>query len=339
MLSLNSKYANFFIFLFLAYGLSFVPSQSVSADDKIIPNFKIGYIPIVDHLILGVAKKREGDDLKSFNLDPIRFPDMGTVAEGIRSGDLDGGFLLAPLAFQAKLKGAKIKILALGHRNGSAFVVRVKPGIDSVKDLRDKTIAIPHRFSTHNMLLHMFTSKEGLIPNRDFKVIELGPTEMPSALAGGVIDGYIVAEPIAARSEVLGVGKVLVLSKDIWKDHPDCVLVMGEDVISKFPQAVEEFLESLVRAGIYAEVNREESSEIGSKFLGQPIEALKISMMKPKDRVTFVNLIPEVNELSRIQDYMANEMNLFPKKVDLNSFIDASFIRTAYDNLESANKK
>jgi NitT/TauT family transport system substrate-binding protein len=310
-------------------------SGFVYAEDKI--NLKVGYIPITDHLLLGVAESRNKNGFSNFSLETVKFPDMGTLSEGLRSGSLDGGFLLAPLAFQAGLKGARIKILALGHRNGSAFLVRVKSEINSIEDLKNKTIAIPHRFSTHNMLLHMYTSSNGLVPGKDFKVIELIPTEMPASMANGSIDGYIVAEPFAARGELLGIGKIFVLSKDIWKDHPDCLFVMRDEVISKYPQAAEELVRQLVISGIYTEKHRDEAAIVGAKFLGQPLEALKLSLSNPKDRVTFLNLRPEISELNKTVDYMSDKMGLFPQKPDIQSISDLSIINKVYEEIKNQN--
>ena len=294
-----------------------------------ITTAKIGYIPIVDHLLLGVAAHLDSKKFEKVKIDALRFSEMGLISEGLRSGDLDGGFLLAPLAYQSSLNGAKIKIVLLGHRNGSAFVVTTKKEIKSPSELIGKTIAIPHRFSTHNMLLHIFSSKSNLVPNKDFSTIELTPPEMPAALANGSIDGYIVAEPIAARSEVMRIGKVFALSKDIWKDHPDCVLVFREDFIAKYPEAIQELVSSIVSSGVYAEQHREEAAQIGATFLGQPLEALRISLNNPKDRVTYLNLTPNEEELSKIQSYMGDSMNLFPKRVNIPELLDLRFANKA----------
>ncbi len=105
---------------------------------------RIGYLPITDHLILGIAKEQA--NFKSVALDTVKFSDWASVSEALRSGSLDGAFLLAPLAFQTKLKDTPIKLVLLGHRDGSALIVSVKNGINTVQDLRGKTIAIPQRF-------------------------------------------------------------------------------------------------------------------------------------------------------------------------------------------------
>lgn len=294
---------------------------------------RIGYIPITDHLILGITKEQDSTNYQQIDLDPIRFSDTGSVLEGVRSGSLEGGLVLAPLAFQAKLKGAPIKIVLLGHRDGSSLIVNVKKGINSVQDLKGKTIAIPHRFSTHNMLLHLYTSKAGLKYGEDFKTIEMLPPEMPAALAGGSIDGFIVAEPMGARAELLGVGKVLVLSNQIWEHHPDCVLVMREDYLNAHPEAMDELAASLIKAGIFAEENRDQATKIGSSFLGQPLDAVRKAMLEPKERVTFYDLYPRKEEFTQLQDYMADKMGLFPQKVNMDELVDTQYAESAYQKI------
>ena len=79
--------------------------------------FKIGYVPISDHLILGVAKQRHAPRYKHSKLETIKFTDWATMIEALRSKSLDGAFILGPLAFQAKLSGIEITNVLLGHRD------------------------------------------------------------------------------------------------------------------------------------------------------------------------------------------------------------------------------
>src|SRR3989338_6886816 len=286
---------------------------------------KIGFLPITDHLILGISKEKDNTTFKNVELETIKFSDWATISEALISGSLDGAFLLAPLAYQTKLKDAPVKIVLLGHRDGSALIVKVKDNINSVQDLNGTTIAIPHRFSTHNMLLHLYTTNAGLRYGVDFKTIEMAPPEMPAALSRGDIDGYIVAEPFGAKGELLGVGKVLVLSNQICEHHPDCVFVVREEYLNAHPEAMDELTISLIQSGIFAEQNRDEAAKIGTRFLGQPENALLKALKEPKERVTFYDLMPKKEEFIRLQDYMADKMGLFPQKVTLDELIDTSF--------------
>jgi NitT/TauT family transport system substrate-binding protein len=292
---------------------------------------KIGHMPITDHLLLGIAHEQQGTSFKSLSLTTLKFTDWATLSEAVRSGSLDGALLLAPLAFQTKLKGTPIKIVLLGHRDGSALIVKSGETIKSPEDLKGTTIAIPSRFSTHNMLLHRYVTQAGLRYGTDFQTLDLAPPEMPSALAGRSIDGYIVAEPFGAKAEKLGVGKVLVLSSEIWKHHPDCLLVVREEFIVQHPEATLELVAALVRAGIFAESDRAAAANIGSRFLGHDEKLILHALTVPStDRVTYYNLSPDKKELAELQDYMADNQGLFPKKVNLEELVDSSFAEKMY---------
>lgn len=294
---------------------------------------KIGFMPITDHLVLGISQERDNANFKNIDLQTVKFSDWATLSESVRSGSIDGAILLAPLAYQVKLKGADVKVVLFAHRDGSALIVKVKEGIDTVQDLRGKTIAIPSRFSTHNMLLHKYTSDAGLVYGTDFKTVEMAPSEMVAALTTGSIDGYIVAEPFGARAEISGVGKVLVLSGEIWKHHPDCILVMNKAYLERNSAGVQELIISLINSGVYAEEYRDEVAQIGNRFLGQPLDAMMKALNEPKDRVTFYGLMPNIDELNELQDYMADKMGLFPEKVDIKELVDTSYAQKAYKQI------
>jgi NitT/TauT family transport system substrate-binding protein len=176
-------------------------------------------------------------------------------------------------------------------------------------------------------------SGSGLTPGADFKTVVLAPSDMPLALSRGEIDGYIVAEPFGAKAELLGIGKVFVFSKDIWKHHPDCVLVMREEYLKSYPQAALELVRSLINSGIFAEENREEAVRITAAFLGHSEEVIAQALKNPKDRVIFYDLFPRTEEFTRIQDYMSEKMGLFEQKADLDDLVDASFARRAYETI------
>ena len=295
---------------------------------------KIGYLPITDHLILGVANDKFGESFEHIELEGVRFSDWPTITEALRSGSIDGAFLLAPLAFQTRLRGAPVKIVLLGHRNGSAIIIHKETRIQQAVELADRMIAIPSRFSTHNMLLHMYGMTASLEAKKDYQTIEMPPPDMPSALFRKEIDGYIVAEPFGAAGELQGTGQVLALSNSIWKDHPDCLLVMRSEYLEKNAASTDELVSNLIRAGIFVEEKRKEAARIGAKFLGHKEAVLHHALTAPDThRVTFVNLTPQKAELKRVQEYMGNKMNLFPKRVDIDELVDESWAIRAYKRL------
>ena len=59
---------------------------------------------------------------------------------------MQAAFIVAPMAIALKAQGVPIKVVYLGHRYGSAVVVRKDGPIKSVADMRGHTFAIPSRF-------------------------------------------------------------------------------------------------------------------------------------------------------------------------------------------------
>ena len=107
-------------------------------------------------------------------------------------------------------------------------------------------------------------------------VTELAPTEMPSALASGQIDGYCVAEPFGAMGVSLGAGKVLFSSEELWEDSLCCGLVLTDKFIDERPDDAKSFVESYKKAG--NALDKEKAKEIAKKYFSQTDEVLDISL-------------------------------------------------------------
>lgn len=168
---------------------------------------------------------------------------------------------------------AKRKAVALGHRDGNVIVV--SENIDKIEDLQGKTFAIPHRQSSHNILINEALEKAGLNID-DLTITELAPAEMPAALASGQIDGYCVAEPFGAIAVSLNAGKVLYSSEELWQDSLCCGLVLTDDFLNNRRETAREFVDAYKAAGNH--LTAEQAKEIGKEYLNQDEEVLDISL-------------------------------------------------------------
>ena len=83
-----------------------------------------------------------------------KFTDWPTVKEALISKEIGGVFILAPLAMQLAADGVPIKVVYLGHRDGTAIVVGKDSSIRDFGDLAGKTVAIPSRYANQNVLMH-----------------------------------------------------------------------------------------------------------------------------------------------------------------------------------------
>ncbi|MBW6510100.1 MAG: ABC transporter substrate-binding protein [Desulfuromonadales bacterium] len=285
---------------------------------------KIGYLPITDHLLMIAAQQHRFEHIK---LEPIKFSSWPEAAEALRAGAVDGAFLLTPIGLTLRRNGAPIKAVLLGHRNGSVITVRNGNDINSISDLKGKTIAIPSPFSTHNLLLRKVLTENGLIPDSDVRLLDMAPPEMVMALATRRIDGFIVAEPFGAQAEAQQVGKVLTLSKDIWNDHICCVLNLRENIINQ-PEIAQDLVLGLIQTANFIQSEPDEAAQLSVRLLGQRPEIIKTVLTTPKGRITFDSLAPTVADFAATQNYML-QFGVAREQVDLDQYLDARFALNA----------
>lgn len=233
---------------------------------------KIAYLPITHSL----AVLEEVEELKKesgANVELVKFGSWTELLDALNSERVDGASVLIELAMKAKQEGIGLKAVALGHHDGN--VVVVSNDINSASDLKGKTFAIPHRQSSHNILLNETLAKGGLTID-DVNVTELAPTEMPSALASGQIDGYCVAEPFGAMGISINAGKILYSSEELWEDSICCGLVLTDSFIEQRPDDAKAFVENYKKAG--NALDKETAKATAKKYFSQSEEVLDTSL-------------------------------------------------------------
>lgn len=233
---------------------------------------KIAYLPIT-HSLAVLEEAEELEKENGIKIELIKFGSWPELLDALNSGNVDGASVLIELAMKSKQEGVGIKAVALGHHDGN--VVVVSNDINSASDLKGKTFAIPHRQSSHNILLNETLAKGGLTIE-DVNITELAPTEMPSALASGQIDGYCVAEPFGAMGVSINAGKVLYSSEELWEDSICCGLVLTDNFIENRSADAKSFVDSYKKAG--NNLNKETAKATAKKYFSQSDEVLETSL-------------------------------------------------------------
>jgi len=256
-----------------------------------------------------------------------KFTDWPTVKEALISREIGGAFILAPMAMQLVADGVPIKVVYLGHRDGTAIVVGADSTIRDFRDLRGKTVAIPSRYANQNILMHRMM-RENDMPFDSIELREVPPPEHPTALLAGSIDGYIVGEPFAAKAELDGFGRVLYQAGDLWPDFISCVLVVRQDLIDDEPELVQELVEGIAKSGKWLDKsleNRMDAAEVtAERYYFQPPELLKHVLSKPPNRVKYTRLAPLKPEFDEIME-LALEIDVLTRRVEFEEYADDRF--------------
>ncbi len=95
------------------------------------------------------------------------------------------------------------------------------------KKSRPLTLATPHRYSSHHILIHGWLRRHGLDPRQDVEIVFLPPPLMAKHLKAGQIDGYCVGEPWNSAAILGGFGWSPVTSADLSYGHPEKVLMVS----------------------------------------------------------------------------------------------------------------
>lgn len=203
-------------------------------------DIRIGHLNILDHLILAVAATgRQPDGLQCSGPSGIHTQQLNAwdqVSRGLESGDINAAFISIPLAMALYQQHTDIALLMFTHRGGSRMAVGT--GVKQIKDFKEKSLLIPHRLSVQHLLLHRFLDARNLIPATGApQTICTEPVpsflmpEMAANDRAGDIAAFICEEPFGTRAVDQGGAKPLLITQDLWPDHPGSAFVVHRTLL------------------------------------------------------------------------------------------------------------
>ncbi len=200
------------------------------------------------------------------------------LMSGFSAGSLDAGYVgLSPATVAVANKTAEVKVIAQVNKNGSAIVVRKDTTNKDLSTLKGKVIAIPGHSTIQDFLLRKALSDSGL--NSNFTtIITIKPPEMISTLSSNNIDAFIAWEPYPSMAIIRGFGKIMIYSKDIWQDHPCCVLVVSNEFLMKYPSKVNLLFNAHLKSINYIKNNLDDAVNIGVKYTGMDKKTIELAL-------------------------------------------------------------
>ena len=121
----------------------------------------MGYMPVITNLSSPILDyvSRDGDGLR---FKALKFASFAEMAESLRNGQIDAAFIIAPLAIELRQQGEDVKVVYIGNRHESTLVARTELNVNSLHDLKGKTVAVPMRYSGHNLSILQLIENNGL---------------------------------------------------------------------------------------------------------------------------------------------------------------------------------
>lgn len=296
---------------------------NVESDQRKVVN--MGYMPVVTNLAAPLLDYASTQTDARVRFKALKFVSFAEMAEALRNDEIQVAFIIAPLAIVLRQQGEGVKVVAIGNRHESTFVVHKRIGAKSLKDLVGKTVAVPMRYSGHNLGLLKVISENGLTGK--INIVEMNPPDMASALSSGSLDGYFVGEPFAVQTLKSGTADLLFYAEDIWPNFICNLILVKQKFINEDADTVQYLVEGALRSGIWAQENPSQAAAIASRYWGQPIGLVEYALKTPEGRIVFDKYLPVKAELQYMADLMVRYDLI--KTATVEGLVEDRFVRQA----------
>lgn len=263
----------------------------------------MGYMPVITNMAAPILDSASLQGHGDIRFRAMKFASFSEMAEAFRNDRIQAAFIIAPLSIVLKQQGEDIKIVYIGNRHESTLVTRKELNIKKFDELEGYKIAVPLRYSGHNLVLQRLIRASGL---EDVQIVEMNPPDMTSALTAGSLDAYFVGEPFAAKTIKGGESNSLFYVEQVQQNFICNLLIVKQQLIEKDEEAVRRLVEGAARAGLWAKKNRLEAVRICAQYWGQPADLVEYALNTPEGRIIFDKFVPSEVEMKAIADEMVD---------------------------------
>jgi NitT/TauT family transport system substrate-binding protein len=210
------------------------------------------------YMTFPLAQKRGFLTHQGFAADVLLMRGTLTVP-ALNNGDIDYHTGL-PVGVRGTVAGFPLKIVACYLPRSSLMVVS-RPDINSVQDLKGKTVAVSSFGSTNSGALQLIAKHFGLDAGRDIKLLAVGANEARlAALKQGIVAAMVVPPPWDFYAEKMGF-HVIARSYEFFS-YPQVGLIVNESKIKRRPDEIKRVIKAGIEANRYIRSNREGTVQV-----------------------------------------------------------------------------
>lgn len=229
---------------------------------KVADNPFIGVAPVYTALEKGIFEKY------GLEVELVNFDDPSQSTSALISGNVDvaGGTLDSSLIVADQYKDQMPQVISIRDDSAGADGIVAKNGIETVADLRGKTVGVAVNQTTH-FLLQQALEKAG-VSESEINLVDMNSSDAGASFISGNIDAAVTWEPYLSNAAKSGVGKMIFSSADAPGSIMDIVMV-SKKTADEEPEWVVPFLQALEEARAYVEDSktRDDAMEITAKYL------------------------------------------------------------------------
>jgi len=320
-------------------GCAALPLALSCAEEAEPGSLVVGGLPVTCNLTLPVACVAKAAANRSlaagaprFTYGYSKYSGWPEIKESLMAGEIQAGYMLAPMMMDLADRGIPVKIVSLGHRSGAVIMVRTDSPYQQFRQLAGKRIAIPSRFAVDFLFLRKMLARENMTADQ-IEIVEMPPPDMPAALYADAVDAYCTGEPFGAAAQSAGYARVLRMTRDEWRNYICCVLTVREELIQANPALVQDLVNQVLGAGAWLDAepgNRDKAVAIaaGREYFNQDPNILRFVMENPVDRVTYGDLRMIRAEFEELMQ-LSLEAGTIARPIPYERYLDETFARRA----------
>ncbi|MCY8944651.1 aliphatic sulfonate ABC transporter substrate-binding protein [Bacillus atrophaeus] len=267
------------------------------------------------------AFEKEGIKVKwtEFQSGPPQF-------EGLAADKLDFSQVGNSPVISGQAAGISFKEIGLSQDGlkANGILVKKDSGIDNLKDLKGKKIAVAKGSSGFDFL-YKALDQAGLSA-ADVNIIQLQPDEATSAFENGAVDAWSIWEPYLSIQTLKHEAKIIANGESTDLYSPGFTLVRTK-FADEYPDEVVRFLKVYDKAVAWQKKHREEAADLYADVKNLDKEVVKnvLNNTEPLNEVINDDIIKAQQETADFQ-YRTKAIN---KKIDVKEVVDNSFIKKA----------
>jgi len=231
---------------------------------------------------------------KKYEIKWIRVPGAPAQFVAAAAGEVDAGETMPEPLVKARIKGIKVKFVAgvmqgkKDQHSGELYVVLADGGIQSLKDLKGKILAVNTKGSAIAAYLLAGLKRVG-IGEKDVTLVEMDWPNMGNALRAKTVDMATLLDPYYTMEKTKGNIKLVFNAYEIIPEMQFLSVWFAEDYLKKYPEVVRAFLSDFQIASKYLSGNEEEAKRLGSEYTKVKLEVFKAMdkwwLIDPKARM------------------------------------------------------
>jgi NitT/TauT family transport system substrate-binding protein len=295
-----------------------------------IPDVRIGYLQKDLHqLALRVAIENGLFQREGITVDLVQYGNGALEMDGFLAGQIDMGYLGAAPAMVKRInQEIPVTIMAAVNLEGSAIEVSKAEydagHVTTIADLVGKGVYQPGPSTVQNFLLRLALNQSGLSYD-NITALTTSPSLMADSLTAEN-PAFIAWEPFNAKAEYDNKTVPLILSGDIWPNHPCCVLASDNAFLTAHPDIVQKVVDIHVEAEEWILNNTAQAIAIATKWLEMDLTPVTNAF----NRIIYDYNVNRTG-LEIYLNFLIHESQIEPDKIPANTtaFLNG-FINTTY---------